>query len=397
MNPETTTLCGDRRAGPPVKRVVILQRVTAPYRDAFYEALWEELHRRNVELLVVYGQPDSGESMEPSRPVHCARVIRNRYLHMGRRFLFWQPAWRYLRGADLIVLQQATRNLFQYVLLPVRRLLGIRLAFWGHGRNLQSEHPGSLSERWKKVYSTHVDHWFAYTDLSRNAVASLGYPDARITCLNNTIDVKKNGALFDSISEQERQSARSRYNLPAGAPTGVFCSRLYHQKRLDVLLQCVVEVKKQIRDFHLFVIGDGPDAGKVRHFARENRDWVHWVGAHFGREKAILFSLADVHLMPGPVGLHIVESFAFLTPLLTTRIPTHGPEIAYLQDGINGMLTENSLPAYTRGIVRLLQDASLHDRLVEGCRQARNQYTLENMVFRFAEGVCRALDMPRYR
>ena len=49
------------------------------------------------------------------------------------------------------------------------------------------------------------------------------------------------------------------------------------------------------------------------------------------RKKIRYFDLAHFQLMPGPVGLHIVESFAMLKPLATTNLKTHGPEIAYLK------------------------------------------------------------------
>jgi glycosyltransferase involved in cell wall biosynthesis len=135
------------------------------------------------------------------------------------------------------------------------------------------------------------------------------------------------------------------------------------------------------------VIGDGVDASIVKVYAEKNGEWFHWVGPRYGREKVRYFKLAQFQLMPGPVGLHIVDSLALLTPLITTRIDLHGPEIVYLENGINGIMTEDTEEAYVREILRFIQDRNYQKKLVEGCSAARKKYTIENMVARFADGI----------
>ena len=48
-------------------------------------------------------------------------------------------------------------------------------------------------------------------------------------------------------------------------------------------------------------------------------------------------------LLPGAVGLGVLDSFAFDVPLVTVDLPYHGPEIDYVRDGENGV----KLPAQT--------------------------------------------------
>ena len=56
-------------------------------------------------------------------------------------------------------------------------------------------------------------------------------------------------------------------------------------------------------------------------------------------------------------------------------------------------MTENSAEAYVRGIVRVINDRSYRETLVEGCNRARVRYTIENMVTRFADGIFRAISV----
>ena len=46
---------------------------------------------------------------------------------------------------------------------------------------------------------------------------------------------------------------------------------------------------------------------------------------------------------------------------------------------------------YANSVIHLLENEEVRQKLVYGCRSARNIYTVENMVERFVEGVLLAL------
>ena len=66
---------------------------------------------------------------------------------------------------DYWSMMRAENKLIQnhLLLLGPRRF---RLAFWGHGANLQSDNPHGLKERFKRWTTNRVDWWFAYTQMS---------------------------------------------------------------------------------------------------------------------------------------------------------------------------------------------------------------------------------------
>jgi glycosyltransferase involved in cell wall biosynthesis len=82
--------------------------------------------------------------------------------------------------------------------------------------------------------------------------------------------------------------------------------------------------------------------------------------------------------------------------MLTTDCGIHSPEISYLEDGVNGLMTANDLQIYVDACVRLLQDPVELDRLRAGCAASAREYTVENMAQRFADGIVRSLEAPRY-
>jgi len=98
--------------------------------------------------------------------------------------------------------------------------------------------------------------------------------------------------------------------------------------------------------------------------------------------------------MPGLVGLVVVDSFALGVPMVTTDYPFHSPEIDYLKNDENGLIVNcgQSAEVYAAAVARLLQDPARLERLRQGALASAPQYTIENMVANFAEGVVRALE-----
>jgi glycosyltransferase involved in cell wall biosynthesis len=168
---------------------------------------------------------------------------------------------------------------------------------------------------------------------------------------------------------------------------------MYAEKRLDFLIKACDLIREQVPGFEVLFLGDGSDAPIVQRFA-EDRDWAHYVGPQYGTARVPYFLISDVFLMPGLVGLAVLDCFALEVPLLTTNYPGHSPEIAYLENGIDGIISRDSLDAYVAAVVEVLRSQELCDRLKMGCRQKARRYTIQNMVENFSRGVQNALAAP---
>src|SRR5258706_15179618 len=87
-----------------VKNVVIVQRVLPHYRAAFFRQLYDRLASRQIDLNLIYGDEFPG-TVPTTTPIDVpwARKIENRYLRIHSTELVWQPCWRDLRNADLVI------------------------------------------------------------------------------------------------------------------------------------------------------------------------------------------------------------------------------------------------------------------------------------------------------
>lgn len=375
-------------------KAVIVQYRLLHYRQSLFDELLSKCAASGIELRLVHGQPTRREATKKDiGALPWADVVENRVVEVGRRDILWQPFPKSLRDADLIVLMQENRLVSNYPWLFGLRG-NTRIAFWGHGRNMQSKSPRGGREWWKRKHIGMVDWWFAYTDLTREILLDDGYPDERITVLDNAID--NDGFIRDlhSVGNQQLQAIRDELGVAPGGTVGLFCGSLYPEKRLGLMLDAADRIREALPSFHLVVVGGGPSA-EVMTDAATTRSWLHPVGVRRGVEKAAYFRLADVVFNPGAVGLHVLDAFCAGVPMATTRDALHGPEIAYLEDGVNGVVTPGNAADYASSVINLLADRNRLDAMRARARLDADRYSLDNMVERFADGIQRCLATPR--
>lgn len=371
------------------RRVCIIQPVMKQYRLPFFMALERALAGHGVGLKVVYGTPWASEARRGDNvrlPAPLGHEVKNFYPF---NTLLIQPVLGPWLDADLVIVEQANKQALNYLLLGLRALGLKRLAFWGHGRDMQAS-PASLGERFKRAYLKRVDWWFAYTPGARDYVAGQGFDGTRITAVENAVDTKAMREEMASVTDAERASALADLGWNSAAKIGVYCGSLYPNKRVDALLEMSDDIHAAVPDFRLLIVGGGPQENRVRELAAQ-RPWVRAAGPKFGREKSVLLSLAAMWLNPGVVGLGVLDAFCAGLPVLTQRLAQQSPEIEYIADGRNGHVVPDSRQAYVDAVVGLLQDDERLARLRTGARESALRYSVETMARNFTSGVLACL------
>jgi len=372
-----------------MKKVVIIQRALKKYRVPFYQKLKEKCDKNNIELILVYGKDDflpfNDAILDWGIEVKsCSFTVRHKKV-------YFHPIFKYIIGADLVIVEQATKLLENYFLWLLNALGIKKIAFWGHGKNFQAANNNSLSETIKKYMTIHVHWWFAYNELSAKIVENIGYPGSRITVVNNSIDTLYLKNKAKTFTQEDLDKIKNQHNIK-GDNVCLFVGGMYKEKRLPFLIEACLQIKKKVPDFEMIFIGAGKDQHLVEE-ASEKYSWIHYIGPKFGNEIIPYFLISKLLLIPGGVGLAILDSFSLLTPLVTTKNSYHGPEISYLVYGKNGVMVNSITDAnvYANNVIELLKDTNMRQRLIEGCRISREQYSIEKMVNHFFTGLIKAL------
>jgi glycosyltransferase involved in cell wall biosynthesis len=375
---------------PANRRVTIVQTVVKQYRRAFFEGLKTSLENDGIEVVVIHSNQcdDNCKSDNIDISNDLGHAVDGRWL-FGKR-LFLQNILRDAVRSDLVVVEQANKLMANYPLLLSSRLGLKRVAFWGHGYDRQATSEGTAATYLKRITAKSVNWWFAYTQGTADFLAAAGVSPDKITVVQNTIDTTEFTGSLKEVPQQALQTLRKDLRFSSNSRVGLFCGALYKPKLISFLIASAAKIHERLPDFRLIIIGSGPDQPVVEEAAAKHA-WIHFVGPKFGEEKALYFRLAEVFLMPGLVGLAIVDAFTAGLPVLTTDIPIHSPEIEYLQNGLNGIMTEPDVLKYANGVTQLLNDREAMKRMRCAALSYSQSISMSEMIARFHAGVVAAL------
>jgi hypothetical protein len=98
------------------RKVVIIYKYISQYRRPFFEQLRDRLMLMNIELVLVYGSPGPIDSKKQDAiDIEWGKKVNNRVFSVAKRELYWQPILPYLKGADLVIVEQANKLLINYL------------------------------------------------------------------------------------------------------------------------------------------------------------------------------------------------------------------------------------------------------------------------------------------
>ena len=374
-----------------MKKVLILQKVLPEYRVPFFNKLRQNLVQHGVQLDLIYGSGSKEEQLKKDKvDIDWAIKKENVIFNIASKEVYWQPVLKEIKGYDLIIAEQANKLIINYILNIKRGFSKQKFAYWGHGINLQAS-GSAIGNLYKKFFLKKCDWWFAYTNSVKQFLIEQGYDTNKITVVQNAIDTSTLKAQYQDVTEDEINQIKDSLGITT-EQIGIFCGGMYEEKRLPFLIEACDLIKENVPDFQIIFIGAGKDEYLVKE-ASKQRKWMHYVGPKRGKEKATYFKLSKLFLMPGLVGLAVLDSFCTETPMITTDYPFHSPEIEYIDSGKNGLIAKNSITDFVKSVCSLLTDKNVTlQTLIKGCQDASSIYTIDKMAENFSDGILKALN-----
>lgn len=181
------------------------------------------------------------------------------------------------------------------------------------------------------------------------------------------------------VDQRKFQEAKPAI-LPGQGVKILYVGGLVPVKGLDILLQAVALLAKEKQDFHLVLIGKGPEADNLHRMVQtlELGEAVSFLGEIPHPQIPSYFKGADIFVLPSrQEGLGIVLIEALAGGLAVAASRTGGiPDI--IRDQENGLLVTPENPEELADALRtLIQDENLRQRLAKNGLKVVEYYTYE--------------------
>lgn len=372
-------------------KVVLLQEQVPSYRVPFFRSLADELASRDLDLSVLSSSilPTSDELGFRHQRIPTSRGGRSALGTIYRE----RPAALVLphsaRFAPLAGITRVLQSQGRKQLLwggGLARRYGVAPANPGH-TGAETRRYGDASSRDRRPVAEAIrrsmlsacDHYLSYTEASTANILDGGYDTARITTLNNAVEPL-------ATPEQLTAARRTPFQL-------LFVASLVPDKEPLTAVSIVDKLRRLTLGATLRIVGDGPLRNQCEQ-AASSRAWVHYHGAQHGQALRELALTSDVALIPGRVGLAVLEMASAGLPVATLSTAYHGTEIVYLRDSVNGIFLDSNIDVAARDLQTLLTCRPALERMRSEALVTASKYTIRNMAVNFADGVATTVQRP---
>lgn len=316
-------------------------------------------------------------SREPGAPreqtFNRIKVIRcgspKEHCHLGsirERLSFMRQAYTLGIGVDSDLIEGAdfVSYLPAYYIAKKKRVLGIAwyndvwIGRWIHNTGLFQGLMGEILERF--VLTRDWSYFVANSEFTLKNLLNQRIKKEKLRLIHCGVDLERCFSL--KVYKEKR-------------PTICCVSRLVPYKKINILIEAVSHVKKEMPDIQCWIIGIGPERRKLEKLTKELdlRENINFLGFIESYNKVLeMIKRSHVLCLPSVVegfGIVVIEAMACSTPYVCSRIP---PLKEITDDGTGGLLFEKENPRdLAQKLLLLLKNKELYDKCVrEGLKLA---------------------------
>lgn len=183
--------------------------------------------------------------------------------------------------------------------------------------------------------------------------------------------------LKDFTNPYHKTVLKEKWRIPEEKKILLYLSRIAREKNLDFLFKAIKKLKQKRQDFHLLMVGGGPE---LKYYQTKVKQWeldsyVTFTDKQEKDKANRFFGAADIFVFPSITetqGIVITEAMASGVPAVA--INKMGPS-DIIQDGIDGYLTSLNLDDFCAKIEKLLDNDNLREKFSLAAKKNVKKYT----------------------
>ncbi len=200
--------------------------------------------------------------------------------------------------------------------------------------------------------------------------------------------------LDDFKNPFSKKDLKSQWKIPDDKLILLYVSRIGKEKNLDFLLKAIKDIAKKRSDFHLLMVGGGPE---LENYRQKVKDWdmdslITFIDMQ-PKEKTIrIFGACDIFVFPSVTetqGIVIAEAMAAGIPVVA--VDKMGPS-EIIQNGVDGFLTPLNISVFSDKIVKLLNNKQLRQQMGRFAQENVEKFSTTNSAIKMEEIYERTID-----
>lgn len=351
------------------EKIIVLQTTVPFYRVPFFRLLKKSALGGQIEIHCGLDYWDDTTKLWQSRDLEV-EIIRNQFFFRKTLLfqvgLFWQRV-----NSSLSICELNPRVISTWLLVLSRRVLRRDTVFWGHAFPRSGHTAKSLWIR--KLMCNFGTGIIAYNANEAEAFKQR-HPSKPVFAAPN--------ALYES---------REIYHAAGSGKDIVFVGRCTEEKDPMTLLRAFHLVQSRLGESKLHIVGKGPLLKEMEDFILScnlsERVILH-------NEISDLESLRQIYfkcftsVVPGFVGLSLVQSLGFGVPAIISTHKMHAPEVYSANEGNSIFFEVGNVNDLAKSLIEMWdkRESSYFDgeRI---SREIQSNYSMEDMVQGFSEAL----------
>jgi len=237
-----------------------------------------------------------------------------------------------------------------------------------------------------KTFLDKTDYFLTYSTKASKYIQSFGINESIVeTCYN--------GIEIDDMVKNEKEILAESLEIKKkldlnGYVTFAYVGGFHKEKRIDLLIDAFVELRKKHDKIKLLLIGDGPTRPEIEEQIKSYSETnINYLGRIIDGVDAY-FAASDCNVLPGVGGLSLNQAMYWKKLCVVSE--ADGTEDDIVIDGFSGYrFTKGDLNSLISAMERRINEAP--EKLDEMSENARNliveKSNINNMVRLFAEGI----------
>ena len=246
----------------------------------------------------------------------------------------------------------------------------------------------SLNEEFLDYIKQSVDHWTIVADKNKDPLIARGISPSRFTHISNGVP-RPQQAFCD-----QRDTVRETLDIPPNAFVFVIASRAIPEKGWEYATQAVEAARKRTtRDLHLLLIGDGPEARRLKETFRGTRH-IHVLGLQSDIPRFI--SASDAGIFPSfYVGesfpVFVAECLAYQTPVIVSDIGECRKMLSNKAGETAGVIIESRTVSIkfqndlTNAVLRLGTDQARYRKARSVATEISSSFSIDKTALRYVD------------